>query len=48
MTMLLSFTEHKPAAALPYAEAGLKNADDDFSVYLMTKLCQSLRRDRHR
>ena len=48
MAMLLSFTEHKPAAALPYAEAGLKNADDDFSVHLMTKLCQSLRRDRHR
>ena len=32
MAVLLSFTEHKPAAALPYAEAGLKNADD-FSIY---------------
>ena len=47
MAMLLSFTEHKPATALPYAEAGLKNADDDFSIHLMTKLCTSLRRDIH-
>ena len=45
MAMLLSYTEHHPAAALPYAEAGLKNADDDFSVHLMTKLCATLRRD---
>ncbi len=48
MAMLLSFTEHHPAAALPYAEAGLKSADDDFSVNLMTKLCATLRRDMHR
>jgi hypothetical protein len=45
MAMLLSFTEHQPAAALPYAETGLKNADDDFSIHLMTKLCHTLRRD---
>jgi len=45
MAMLLSFTEHHPAAALPYAEAGLKNADDDFSIHLMTRLCHTLRRD---
>jgi hypothetical protein len=45
MAMLLSYTEHQPAAALPYAEAGLKNADDDFSIHLMTKLCHTLRRD---
>ena len=47
MAMLLSYTEKKPAAALPYAEAGLKNADDDFSVHLMTLLCRTLRRDMH-
>ncbi len=45
MAMLLSYTEKKPAAALPYAEAGLKNADDDFSIHLMTRLCHTLRRD---
>lgn len=45
MALLLSYTEHKPAAALPYAETGLQNADDDFSVRLMTKLCHTLRRD---
>ena len=44
MAMLLSYTERQPAA-LPYAEAGLKNADNDFSVHLMTRLCQTLRRD---
>ena len=47
MAMLLSYTEHQPAAALPYAQAGLKNADDDFSIHLMTKLCHTLRRDMH-
>ena len=47
MALLLSATEHHPAAALPYAEAGLKNADDDFSVHLMTRLCHTLRRDMH-
>ncbi len=47
MAMLLSYTEKNPAAALPYAEAGLKNADDEFSVHLMTKLCHTLRRDMH-
>ena len=45
MAMLLSYTAHQPAAALPYAEAGLKNADDDFSHRLMTRLCRTLRRD---
>ena len=47
MALLLSYTEHKPAAALPYAEAGLKNADDAFSVHLMTRFCHTLRRDTH-
>ena len=47
MAMLLSYTEHKPAAALPYAEQGLHCADDDFSVRLMTRLCHTLRRDMH-
>lgn len=47
MAMLLSYTEHKPAAALPYAEAGLRCADDEFSIHLMTKLCHTLRRDMH-
>ncbi len=47
MALLLSATEHHPAAALPYAEAGLKSADDEFSVHLMTKLCHTLRRDMH-
>ncbi len=45
MALLLAAAEKNPAAALPYAEAGLRNADDDFSVQLMTKLCRSLRRD---
>ena len=45
MAMLLSYTEHKPKEALPYAEKGLKYADDDFSQNLMTKLCRTLKRD---
>ena len=45
MAMLLSYTEHKPAAALPFAEKGLQCADDDFSQNLMTKLCRTLKRD---
>ena len=47
MAMLLAYTEHKPAPALPYAERGLHCADDEFSVHLMTKLCHTLRRDMH-
>ncbi|MGI4787895.1 MAG: hypothetical protein ACRYFS_03490 [Janthinobacterium lividum] len=47
MAILLSYTEHKPAAALPYAERGLRCADDDFSIHLMTLLCHTLRRDMH-
>jgi len=45
MAMLLSYTEHRPAAALPFAEAGLALAKDDFSRNLMTKLCRTLHRD---
>ena len=43
MAMLLSYTEHRPAEALPYAEKGLTLADDDFSRHLMTKLTHTLR-----
>lgn len=43
MAMLLSYTEHKPKQALPYAEQGLAQANDDFSRHLMTKLCHTLR-----
>ena len=45
MAMLLSYTEHKPAAALPFAEKGRQCADDDFSQNLMTRLCRTLKRD---
>ncbi len=45
MAMLLSYTEHKPQAALPFAEKGLQYADDDFSRNLMTRLCRTLKRD---
>ena len=45
--LLLSYTEHKPAAALPYVEQGLRCVDDDFSVRLVTRLCHTLRRDMH-
>ncbi len=45
MAMLLSYTEHRPADALPYAEAGLALANDDFSRNLMTRLCHTLRRE---
>ena len=43
MAMLLSATEHRPSAALPYAEKGLALANDDFSRHLMTLLCHTLR-----
>ncbi len=43
MAMTLSWTQHYPAQALPYAEKGLACADDDFSHTLMTKLCRTLR-----
>ena len=45
MAILLSYTEHKPREALPFAEKGLQCADDDFSQNLMTKLCRTLKRD---
>ncbi len=45
MAMLLSYTENRPADALPYAEAGLARANDDFSRNLMTRLCHTLRRE---
>lgn len=44
MAMLLSYTEHRPAAALPYAEACLALAKDDFSHNLLTRLCNTLHR----
>ncbi len=47
MAMLLSYTENRPADALPYAEAGLAQANDEFSRSLMTKLCHTLRRNAH-
>lgn len=42
MAMLYAWTEKQPAAALPYAQAGLAQADDDFSRRLMARLCQTL------
>ena len=45
MAMLLSYTEHRPAAALPYAKTALALAKDDFSRHLTTRLCQTLHRD---
>lgn len=42
MAMLYAWTEHKPAAALPYAEAALKQANDGFSRNLLTRLCHTL------
>ncbi len=43
MAMLLAWNQHYPAQALPFAERGLRCADDDFSRNLMTKLCRTLR-----
>ncbi len=45
MAMLLSYTEHKPKEALPYAEKGRQYANDDFSRHLMARLCRTLQRD---
>lgn len=45
MAMLLSYTEHKPAQALPYAEQGLAQTNDEFSRNLMTRLCRTLRQE---
>ena len=42
MAMTLSWTQHYPAQALPYAQKGLACADDDFSRNIMTKLCRTL------
>ena len=42
MAMLLSYTERRPAEALPYADKGLAQANDDFSRHLMTKLTHTL------
>lgn len=44
MAMLYAWTQHRPQEALPYAQAGLAQADDDFSRRLMTRLCQTLHR----
>jgi len=44
MAMLYAWTEHRPHEALPYAQKGLAQADDDFSRRLMTTLCRTLRR----
>jgi len=44
MAMLYAWTQHRPQEALPYAQAGLAQADDDFSRRLMTKLCHTLHR----
>ena len=44
MAMLCAWTEHKPDEALPYAQAGLRQADDDFSRHLMTLLCHTLQK----
>jgi hypothetical protein len=43
MAILYAWTEHNPDAALPYAEEGLRQANDDFSRNLMTLLCKTLR-----
>ncbi len=47
MAMLYAWTEQQPEAALPYAQAGLAQTDDDFSRRLMTKLCQTLQERVH-
>ncbi len=44
MAMLYAWTQHRPQEALPYAQAGLAQADDDFSRRLMTRLCATLHR----
>lgn len=43
MAMLYAWTENKPKEALPYAQAGLAQADDNFSRRLMTQLCRTLK-----
>ena len=43
MAMLYAWTEHRPAWALPYAQAGLAQANDDFSRHLMGMLCGTLK-----
>ena len=40
--MLYAWTERKPVLALPYAQAGLAQANDDFSRNLMGRLCRTL------
>ncbi len=49
LAMLYAWKDHKPAAALPYAQIGLAQAakvtdDDGFSRGLMARLCIALRR----
>jgi len=44
MAMLYAWRERRPADALPYAQAGLANAPDNFSKNIMGKLCTTLRR----
>lgn len=45
MAMLYAWTEHRPDWALPYAKAGLAQADDDFSRRMMATLCRTLEGD---
>ena len=45
MAMTLSWTQHYPAQALPFAEKGLGCADDEFSRNIMNKLRHTLRRE---
>lgn len=42
MAMLCAVQEKRPDTALPFAEAGLRCANDDFSKQLMSKLCVTL------
>lgn len=43
MAMLYAWDGKQPALALPFAETGLAQANDDFSRRLMGKLCVTLR-----
>lgn len=43
MAMLYAWDGREPEKALPYAEAGLVQANDDFSRRLMSRLCNTLK-----
>ena len=43
MAITLSWSQHYPKQALPYAEKGLSCADDDFSRNILAKLCKTLK-----